>query len=147
MFSSRNRVLCLGLLGSIGLAGCGGAEGDNLPRQAVSGTVTFDNVPVSHGTIQFRGIGSGADKPGTIAGGEIKTGQYSIPRADGPVPGGYRVIISSTEESAAPATPDNMPGQVTQGAKELIPTKYNVNSTLDREIKEGDNKLDFELKK
>jgi len=141
----RGRVSCLVLLGALAAAGCGGGGGDTLPREPVTGTVTLNGVPVDHGNIQFRPVGGQGD--GTIAGAEIKGGKYSIPREQGPVAGGYRVIISSTEETGAPSGGD-MPGQVTSGAKELIPAKYNTSSNLDREIKKvGDNTLNFELKK
>src|SRR4051794_22210111 len=87
----RSRVACLAFLGALAGAwvggGCGGAAGDNLPRQAVSGTVTLDGAPVSHGFIQFRPTTEG---PTTEVGGEIKDGKYEIAREQGPVPGGYR---------------------------------------------------------
>jgi hypothetical protein len=140
----RSRLACFAFLGAMAGAGCGGGGGDNLPRQAVSGSVTFEGTPVSHGFIQFRPVDTG---PTAEAGGEIKDGKYAIPREQGPVAGGYRVSITSTEATAS-GTTGGMPGEAGPGARELIPAKYNVASTLDREIKEGGpNTLDFELKK
>lgn len=45
----RSARACLLVLG---LAGCGG-QSDAVPRQAVSGTVTFGGQPLTQGTIQF----------------------------------------------------------------------------------------------
>ena len=75
-----------------GFLGCAGAS-DGLPRQAVSGTVTFDGQPLAEGRIQFEPASAEAMTP---AGGEIKDGRYSIPRDQGPTPGDYRIMITSS---------------------------------------------------
>jgi len=125
-------------------SGCSQSAADNLPREAVSGAVTLNGMAVDHGFIQFRQLGPG---DGVVTGGEIKGGKYSIPRADGPVPGGYRVIISSTENKGGPPA-DEMPGVMAAASTELIPAQYNSSSKLDREIKAGGaNTIDFDLKK
>jgi len=144
IWGPRCNVACLAFLGALAGVGCGGGGGDNLPRQAVSGTITLDGAPVSHGFIQFRPVNEGATAE---VGGEIKDGKYAIPREQGPVPGGYRVSISSTEGTGAAAS-GGMPGDAGPGAREMIPAKYNVGSTLDREVKAGDaNVINFDLKK
>ena len=144
VWRSRYKVACLALLAAMAGGGCGSGSVDNLQRLAVSGTITLDGAPVSHGFIQFRAVSTGSTAE---AGSEIKDGKYSIPREQGPVPGGYRVSISSTE-SAGTGSTSGMPGDAGPGAKELIPAKYNVSSNLDREIKEGGaNTINFELKR
>src|SRR5688572_29821884 len=62
------------------------------PGVAVSGAVTYQGKPVEDGMIQF--IPS-AETQGPTAGAEIKDGKYSIPAQSGPVPGSYRVEVSS----------------------------------------------------
>jgi hypothetical protein len=124
--------------------GCGGGGGDNLPRQEVSGTVTLNGQPLADGTIQLMPM---SQEQGTLAGGEVKDGKFSIDRTAGPVPGGYKVMIFSAG-GAAPASTGEMPGQAPPPPKELIPPQYNSASTLNVEVKaEGPNTFDFPLKK
>lgn len=130
-----------------GITGCTGAAGDSLPRQAVSGTVTFEGKPLEKGTIQFMPTKQEGGVA-TVGAGEIVEGKYTIPRDLGPVPGGYRVIISAPSPNAAAAPSDGIPGQAPPPAPDLIPPQYNANSTLNAEIKEGGpNVFDFPLKK
>jgi hypothetical protein len=133
-------VLILSLLGS----GCG--EGDELPREAVSGTVTLDGKPLEKGTIQFTPAAQGSQGAAVQGGGMIESGKYSIPRDRGLVPGGYQVAIFSGG-SGKPAIGPN--GPVTGGpspAKETIPAKYNAQSKLKAEVKKGGpNDFPFDL--
>jgi hypothetical protein len=118
------------------LSGCGGAE-DVLPREAVSGTVKLNGEPLKAGRIQFQGPAPG--------GAGIVDGAYSIPKAEGLVPGKYQVLIFGPQAAAAPAKTE-MPGESlpTPPAKETIPAKYNAKSTLTAEVKkDGPNKFDF----
>src|SRR3954453_17607629 len=79
--------------------GCGG-EADSLPRQAVSGTVTMKGAPLPAGMIQFQPT---APHRVTGGGGGIPDGAYSIAKAQGLVPGTYRVSITSGATAAQPA--------------------------------------------
>jgi hypothetical protein len=127
------------------LAGCGSS--DNLPREPVSGTVTLDGKPLERGTISFQPE-SGLP---TAAAVTISAGQYSMTRAQGLVPGAYRVLISSTPPGGGiannPATGrPPPPGQPTPPPKELLQAKYNEKSILTAEVKGGaENRFDFEL--
>lgn len=133
-------------LALLGLVGCGGGGGDSLPRQPVEGVVTLDGAPVEKGTIQFMPT-PGAPNA-TLASAMIENGKYSIPRDRGPVPGGYRVIISAPDPKAAPAVePDEMPDIAPPPPPDLIPPQYNAETTLNAEIKEGQNVHDFALQK
>jgi hypothetical protein len=123
------------------LAGCGGAT-DDLPREAVSGTVTFDDQPLKAGMIQFQPAEPGAS---TAGGAAITDGRYSIAKSEGLVPGKYQVTISSTPPGAPP--PSGQPGDPVAPPKETIPPKYNVKTTLSATVtKEGPNTFDFPLK-
>jgi hypothetical protein len=82
-------------------AGCGG--GDELPRVAVSGSVTVDGEPVPNGVVRF------APSPGTegpMANCMITDGRYRIPTDEGPVAGNYEVRVHAyNDPNAQPTKP------------------------------------------
>jgi hypothetical protein len=127
------------------LAGCG--SGDNLPREPVSGTVTLDGKPLERGTISFQPE-SGLPTAAAVA---ISGGQYAMTRAQGLVPGAYRVMISSTPQGGGVASDPKTgrpppPGMPTPPPKELLQAKYNEKSILTAEVKaSATNRFDFEL--
>jgi hypothetical protein len=133
-------ILAAGFLGS----GCMGG-GDDLPRVAVSGTVTFDGKPLEKGTIRFLPSAKGKQGVALEGGGMIESGKFSIPRDQGLVPGTYQVAIFSGGSGKGrgangPETGGPAP------SKELIPAKYNAKSELPAEVKqEGSNDFNFEL--
>lgn len=124
-------------------SGCGGSS-DGLPREAVSGAVTVDGLPLESGAIQF----FPASKGGGIAvsgGSPVEGGEFSIDRESGLVPGRYKVAINAAE-------PENLgrraKGHARKGApiKDMIPAKYNSKTELEVEIeKGGSNRLKLEL--
>jgi hypothetical protein len=150
---ARLMTLC-GLAVSAGFVGCSGGADDNLPRQAVSGTVTFGGQPLTQGRIQFEPSSPEAKTP---AGGEIKDGAFTIPRDQGPTPGDYRVMITSS--AAGTSGVDTSPGaEPPPGSKakmpkigpspELIPKQYNSKTTLTAKVEAGKtNTFDFTLNK
>ena len=122
--------------------GCSG-EGDDLPREPIAGKVTLDGKPLEHGTIRFEP--ASMQGTSTVVGAMIDGGSYSVPRAQGPVPGEYLVAINSTSD--APAA-DEAPGAVKKliATKDLVPEKYNAKSELKAHVKKGeDNTVNFEL--
>jgi hypothetical protein len=142
------RVPVVALLGSLVAiaAGCGGEGGDSLPREPVSGSITFAGAPLATGTIQFFPLQQGAGNA-TVAFGMIADGKYAIPREQGLVPGGYKVIVSSSPAGGEPEA-GTMPGMSPPPVKDLIPAKYNANTTLNAEIKkDAENVVDFDLKR
>ena len=72
----RGRCSCglLGMLAVTALApvGCGGAA-DNLPREPIAGTVTFNGGPLKTGTIQFVPM---AGKDGASSGGHARRTEH-----------------------------------------------------------------------
>lgn len=121
--------------------GCGG-DGDNLPREAVSGAVTLDGQPLEKGTIQF--LPTSPDQA-VAAGAVIQGGKYDIPQAQGPIPGGYKVMISA-DGGVQDTEVEGMPGGAGVPNKERVPAQYNVQSTLTAEVKPGQsNTFDFPL--
>ncbi|AGA31255.1 hypothetical protein [Singulisphaera acidiphila] len=126
------------------LGGCEGGQGDDLPHQAVSGTVTLDEQPLAHGFIQFQPMGS----EGVAAGGSVTDGKYAIERLQGPTPGEYKVLISSSSAPAAATdTPPPPPGAPTAPRPDPIPAKYNTASKLTAKVEAGKaNSIDFPMK-
>jgi hypothetical protein len=130
-------VAC-GLLAAASLTGCGGREGDGLPRQAVSGRVTLDEAPLTKGQIVFSPASGGA---GTQVGGAIADGSYRIEKEQGPVPGRYDVMI--TAGSTAEGDPDD-PAKKVKITPEPIPQRYNARTTLQVEVQaDRSNSFDF----
>ena len=144
-----DRALAL-LLGSIMLPpmGCSPPVEDNLPREAISGTVTFDGGPLPKGTIQFR---PATQAEATAAGAMIDEGRFFIPRAQGLVPGKYKVQIDSREDAGAPLAEGELPGAFKVLKKKpaaLIPARYNTRTELTAEVTSGGpNDFKFDLKK
>jgi hypothetical protein len=125
------------------IAGCGGPA-DNLPRQAVGGTVRFKGAPLKEGSIQFQPT---SPREVTAAGGPIVDGKFSIAKSEGLVPGNYLVIISGIKAEAV-ATKPEMPGDSKPApvARDPIPVEYNARSKLTAEIKkDAANEFDFDL--
>ena len=124
---------------------------------AVSGGVTYQGKPVEDGMIQF--IPS-AETQGPTAGAEIKGGKFSIPAQNGPVPGTYRVEVSSYQD-VKKATQKDMAGatfgrpleqfqagdQTQMIRRNVIPPKYNAASELKASIpKQSSFEANFDLK-
>jgi hypothetical protein len=128
--------------------GCDAPVEDNLPREAISGTVTFEGEPLPKGTIQFR---PASQAEATAAGAMIDDGRFTIPRGQGLVPGKYKVQIDSREDAGAPLAQGELPGAPNVSKKKpaaLIPPRYNTKTELTAEVKAGgSNDLTFDLKK
>jgi hypothetical protein len=131
------------LLWLAGAAGCGPAA-DNLNRQAVSGTVTLDGKPLADGTIHFE---PSSPEATTEVSAEIKDGKYSFSKATGPVPGPYKVQISAPEPQNFQPPTGKMPGEfLIPAAKQNVPEKYNLRTTLTATIKpDHSGAVDFPL--
>lgn len=122
--------------------GCGGS-GDTLPRQAVTGMVTYDGQPLKEGRINFTPSDPNAKDP-VFGGAPIKDGKYTIDKEVGLVPGKYNVAISG---SSSEIDKGDSPGSAKGLPKELLPDKYNTKSTLTAEIKSGGNTVNYTLEK
>lgn len=141
----------VGLAWTAGL-GCGG---DDLPRQAISGLVEFQGKPLAKGHIQFLPTESVSTPIAT--GAEVREGRYAVSRDEGLVPGTYKVSISAEGEPPSrqkgkkapePEALGDMPGLGPLNNEELIPAKYNAQTTLTATVtKEGPNRFDFKLDK
>jgi hypothetical protein len=111
-------------------SGCGPSE-PVVKKYPVSGTVTFDDKPVEKGIIQFTNPADGGVDSMEITGGSFKGEVRS---------GKRRVEIIAKKEEPGP-----MPGVMNE--VNYIPAKYNSQTTLEADIKEGPNEgLKYDLK-
>jgi len=137
MRSAARLNLALVFLGCLGCS-------SGLHRAAVSGKILVDKQPLERGMINFFPV---EGTPGPSAGAEIKNGEYHIPRKAGVVVGKNRVEIKGFRKTGR-----KMPDPMAFGTKtmadeivQIVPPEYSSQSTLTRDIKEGDNTLDFDL--
>ncbi len=111
-------------------AGCGGSK-DRPALGQVHGHVTFDGKPLAHAGVVFR--------PQEVAGRESMgitddNGEYVLKyiRDDLGAALGKNSVRISTQRSNDPRT-------------ETVPERYNKKTTLSRDVKPGDNEIDFPL--
>ncbi len=132
------------VLFTLAFAGCNDPSKvvDTLPRKAISGTVNLDGQPLAEGKIQFDPAPSNP-VPATTAVGEIKDGKFAIDRILGPVPGSYKVVISSRP----PVVITSEPGEAPKPVPEKVPAKFNTKSTLTKDVSADDPQtFEFDLK-
>ena len=110
------------------LAGCG--QGDRPPLGMVHGTVTLDGKPLAGARLTFEPVEPGRASTG-ITDDDGKYELIYIRDDRGAKVGGHLVRISA-------------PNPNSDGA-ELLPPRYNTQSTLKKEVKRGDNSIDFPL--
>ena len=132
------QLLCLTLLI---LTGCGYRSG--LERVPVSGKASYQGKRIEIGQIRFVPIQSTL-APVTIE--SISNGEYAANTAGGVPVGDYRVEIrmyDAEEYKNAPRTPGS------PAVKQLLPNKYNRDSTLTLKISSGSSAVqqDFVLDK
>lgn len=137
-FPTFNGLLCVCLVAA-GMCGCA----DSRPkRYAVSGEVKWKGKPLDQGAITFL-----AEDPalGSSGGAMIKDGQYSIPAAQGLLPGRYKVAVSAVDPKNPAPDPDSPPGYLPV-PKDRIQPKYNTQTILTADVKaEGMNTFNFEV--
>jgi len=124
--------------------GCGGGS-DGLDRQPVTGTVTLDGAPLETGTIRFLPESAEAS---TETSTTIEGGAYAFGKDTGPVPGTYKVSISSVKGEAFEVPQGKMPGEVhPPPTKDKVPASYNVKTNLTATVTAGHTApIDFTLK-
>jgi hypothetical protein len=112
-------------------------------RAAASGHVTLDGQPIDHGVIQFLPV---AGTVGPETGGVIDKGQYDIPKQRGPVVGKSRIELRASKKTGRKIQdPTGRPGVLTDEYQEMFPPSSNTASSLEREIKDEPNTLDFDI--
>jgi len=133
----RNRWL-LALVAACLLAGCG--KGDRPELGYVSGKVTMDDKPMADVWVMFNPQGGGR----TSIGRTNQDGEYELMYLEG-APGAnfgtHKVVIVTFNEDEA----EEMRSETGEPIKEPIPAKYNTQTTLTAEVKEGDQEINFPL--
>jgi hypothetical protein len=132
----------LSLILSFAIAGSAGCGKGGPQRATVAGSVQLDGQPVESGSIAFYPV---EGTRGPSAGGRIEAGRYRIASAKGAVVGKARVEINAPKKTGR-MIPDPINSKaLVEEYVEGIPSKYNSESTLTRDIAAGDNQLDFNL--
>jgi hypothetical protein len=131
-------AVAIALLGSA-LGGCGNPGN----HAKIHGKVTLDGAPMATGSIRFV---PAPGTPGAITGGDIKDGQYEIAVAKGPAIGTNRVEIQSMRATGK-RIHDAMlpPDQTAEVFENAVAPKFNSESTLEVQVKPGDNTADFDV--
>ncbi|MDO5554990.1 MAG: hypothetical protein Q4G68_14635 [Planctomycetia bacterium] len=150
MTTLNHKALRIALLTFAGLCFAAGCGGDGLNRAKVTGKVTVDGAPVEIGYITFEAL-PGTDCP--QIGTEVRDGNYTFPKAKGPVPGQYKVTILG--QRATGKKIKLPPGATPSGKTEtdeyvsVIPKKYDRlrggTEKLEATIAKGANEINFEL--
>ena len=120
------------------LTGCGEIE----DRGEVRGTVRLDGQPLDEGAIQFVPT---EGNPGPPAWTTIRNGTFHIPAQTGPSIGKHRIVVNSIKATGRKLPPPIPGSEPVDERVETIPKRYNKESTLQREIKQGENVIDLDL--
>jgi hypothetical protein len=118
------------LLGMCTLFGCGGPQFGQ-----VSGQVTLDGKPLPDIAVRFEDEGGSAAIARTDASGRYEM-RYTVDQMGAPV-GKHKVTIFT------PAPVSEGTGE--RAKAEIVPAKYNTNSTLTQQVKSGRQTCNFEL--
>jgi hypothetical protein len=129
------RFWAYGFFAGLGLAtaGCFGS-GSEPARQPVVGIVLLDGRPLETGAINFFPAGRPILASPVLAGDLIRNGRFAISRERGLAKGKYRIYISSPRRGAV-SKDDSETAEA--GDRELIPSRFNRESELEVEIKDG----------
>jgi len=127
------------LLGVALVAGCGSGP----PTGDVSGTASYEGVPIAEGTITF----SPADGQGPTAGGTITDGKYAVKK----VPAGpAKVQFTSSTDTGKKKKMYDAPNSPEYPIKiNTLPEKYSdpLNTELRYDVQAGPNEKNWDLKK
>lgn len=120
---------------TVGLATLGCYGGDGLPRQPIAGAVTLDGRPLHDGMITFYPAARMLEGDLTVAGAMIKNGRFSIPRKYGLIPGTFKIGVHSGDTNGDRGREESDPDRDSNVvSRELVPEKYNSDTTLEVEI-------------
>lgn len=123
------------------LQGCSGSSGTPAPvRAIVTGQVKFNDKPVQSGQITFLPL------KGPVAMGPISEGTYRIDWKGGVPVGECKVELLGYEDTGKEIIV-GAGGKTEKETRQVLPAKYNTDSTLSVTVEEGqENQRDFDLK-
>ena len=131
-WNDRMRCGCLLSVVVWGLSGCGGTD---IVLAPVRGRVTLDGRPVANTWVKFHPSKGRGSQARTDSNG-VYVLEYTAERR-GAIVGEHQVEVGTREATDALGNPINRP--------ELIPARYNTESTLQASIAKGENVVDLEL--
>jgi hypothetical protein len=119
--------------------GCGKSQSN---VATIAGEVKLDGQPLEQGSIRFLPM-QGVE--GSLASGEIVKGRYQITGKAGPAIGWNRVEINGSRKTGR-MIPKPFPEQdMIDERVEAVPPQFNTDSTLQFDVKPGENSADFEV--
>ena len=130
-------------------AGCDRRPAGRPATAPVTGVVRFDGEAVAGATVSFQADAGGRSASGiTDAQGRYQLSTFA--RADGAVPGSYKVIVLkyATADGSAGGQDNYVPPQGPEPPpKHLLPEKYSTvkTSSLTATVANGPNTIDFDL--
>ena len=129
------------LIGAILLppTGCGGPRYDGPERVAMTGKVTLDGQPVEGGVLNLIPVAG----QGRKASAPIAKGRYDISQQHGPHVGRYRVEIHWPKPTGRRFAIGEE--ELSDQTVEVVPRKYNRQSTIQVDLLNGKNKHNFAL--
>lgn len=137
MMMMRRAFRAMTLFGAVAAIGCGGAPADTPDLGVVSGTVKLDGQPLGDATVSFSPESGRTSTAITDEAGEYEL-EYTASLKGAKI-GMHSVTITTFVEAE---DPDDSGTAVA----EKVPTKYNKQTTLSKDVVAGDNAIDFELK-
>jgi hypothetical protein len=139
-FPGRRLLLAGGLLLLIALPGCGGNS-----RVPLQGQVSYNGQPIDNGTITFAPEGGSTADTRPKAGTRIAGGKYAFQPSFGPLPGHYKVLITWDWKTGRKISTGDADSR--DETKQILPPKYNGQTTLTADVKGGKTREDFNLEK
>src|SRR5205823_4019323 len=123
---SRTRAFaCLAIILTTQVAAC--THGPAPPKRGkLEGKLTVNGKPVANGTIRFMALAPG----GVNVLATVKDGQYSVPAAEGPTKGKYRVEINVPSDKKMVTPNPDIPGKMLEEPIETLPPRYNRASEI-----------------
>ena len=119
-------------------SGCSSHGGEEQKLIPVTGVITLNKKPLPKASVAFHPTQTGNSSFGRTN----ENGEYTLMfngNKSGAVPGPHRVEIRTKEEII------DSEGKLVSEQRELLPAKYNDQSTLTAEVSDGNKTINFEL--
>lgn len=123
------------------LSACGGGASDMPEVGTVTGTVTLDGNPVAGATVSFWPKEGGRTSTGVTD----ENGRYELeymPGVKGAKIGRCQVSVSTMREAEYDESGENI---IREATEETIPSDYNDDTSLEQDVKAGDNQINLDL--
>jgi hypothetical protein len=130
----------VGVAALLGPTACG-QKYEGPKRYPLKGAVPYGGEAVGRGTITFLLIGHEGHKASVL----IENGTYSVTEEMGPNAAKYRVEILWQKPTGRKKGAKDEPAE--EETVQMIPAKYNQQSTLEIEVGDGKSEHDFNLEK